>query len=74
MPKKDGLYVLDNIKESKIDINVIVVTSYNEQETIRACLIARSTLVTLVSYFSPMLGYNSFVIPPIKEGLSYTIL
>ena len=35
MPKKDGLYVLDNIKESKIDINVIVVTSYNEQETIR---------------------------------------
>ena len=35
MPRKDGLYVLDSIKESKINVNVIVVTSYNEQETIR---------------------------------------
>lgn len=35
MPKKDGLYVLDQIKQSKLNVNVIVVTSYNEQETIR---------------------------------------
>ena len=35
MPRKDGLYVLEQIKENKTPINVIVVTSYNEQETIR---------------------------------------
>ena len=35
MPKKDGLYVLDKIKENKLQTKVIVVTSYNEQETIR---------------------------------------
>lgn len=35
MPRKDGIYVLEKIKENKIPINVIVVTSYNEQETIR---------------------------------------
>lgn len=35
MPKKDGLFVLEQIKENKIKANVIVVTSYNEQETIR---------------------------------------
>ena len=35
MPKKDGLFVLEQIKENKIKANVIVVTSYNEQKTIR---------------------------------------
>lgn len=35
MPKKDGLFVLEQIKDNKIKANVIVVTSYNEQETIR---------------------------------------
>lgn len=35
MPKKDGLFVLEQMKENKIKANVIVVTSYNEQETIR---------------------------------------
>lgn len=35
MPHKDGLYVLEKIKEHKLQVNVIVVTSYNEQETIR---------------------------------------
>ena len=35
MPRKDGLYVLEKIKENKLPINIIVVTSYNEQETIR---------------------------------------
>ena len=35
MPKKDGLYVLENLKKEKININVIVLTSYNEEETIR---------------------------------------
>lgn len=35
MPHKDGIYVLEKIKETKIPVNVIVVTSYNEQETIR---------------------------------------
>ncbi len=35
MPKKDGLFVLEQIKENKIKANIIVVTSYNEQETIR---------------------------------------
>lgn len=36
MPKKDGIYVLERIKESKLNLKVIVVTSYNEQETIRS--------------------------------------
>ena len=35
MPRKDGIYVLEKVKESKLNINIIVVTSYNEQETIR---------------------------------------
>ncbi len=35
MPHKDGIYVLEKIKEEKLSVNVIVVTSYNEQETIR---------------------------------------
>lgn len=35
MPKKDGFYVLEKIKKIKTNIKVIVVTSYNEQETIR---------------------------------------
>ncbi len=35
MPRKDGLYVLEKLKEQKLSVNVIVVTSYNEQETIR---------------------------------------
>ena len=33
MPKKDGMYVLEKIKEEKLNIKVIVVTSYNEEET-----------------------------------------
>ena len=35
MPKKDGLYVLSEIKKRKIDCNVIVETSYNSQDAIR---------------------------------------
>ena len=35
MPKQDGLYVLEKIKQNKINTQVIVVTSYNEQETIK---------------------------------------
>lgn len=35
MPKKDGLYVLQQIKKKNIDCNVIVETSYNSQEVIR---------------------------------------
>lgn len=35
MPKKDGLYVLEEIKKRKIDANIIVETSYNAQEVIR---------------------------------------
>lgn len=35
MPHKDGTYVLEKIKEANLPVNVIVVTSYNEQETIR---------------------------------------
>lgn len=35
MPKKDGLYVLEQIRQRKIDCNVIVETSYNAQEVIR---------------------------------------
>ena len=36
MPKKDGLYVLEKMKEYHLTLNTIVVTSYNEQETIRS--------------------------------------
>ncbi len=35
MPKKDGIYVLEKIKENNLKRNIIVITSYNEQETIR---------------------------------------
>ena len=35
MPKQDGLYVLEKLKERKMNKRIIVVTSYNEQETIR---------------------------------------
>ena len=35
MPKKDGLYVLESMKEQKIIKDVIVLTSYNASETIR---------------------------------------
>ena len=35
MPKKDGLYVLEQIKQREIGCNVIVETSYNAQDVIR---------------------------------------
>jgi len=35
MPKKDGLYVLEQMKESNINKKVIVATSYNTSEVIR---------------------------------------
>ena len=35
MPKKDGLYVLDEMKKKNINKNIIVLTSYNTQEAIR---------------------------------------
>lgn len=35
MPKKDGLYVLDQIKQNNLDKKVIVETSYNASEVIR---------------------------------------
>jgi len=35
MPRKDGLYVLKELNARKIYKNIIVLTSYNEQETIR---------------------------------------
>ena len=35
MPKKDGLYVLEQLKKFKKQKNIIVLTSYNEQDTIR---------------------------------------
>ena len=35
MPNKDGLYVLEQMRERKIDKNVIVATSYNAMEVIR---------------------------------------
>lgn len=35
MPKRDGIYVLSKLKEKGIYKDVIVVTSYNEPETIR---------------------------------------
>lgn len=33
--QKDGIYVLEQIKENNLNLNIIVETSYNEQETIR---------------------------------------
>lgn len=35
MPVKDGMYVLNKLKEENINKNIIVLTSYNEPETIR---------------------------------------
>lgn len=35
MPKKDGLYVLNKLNEKNINKDIIVLTSYNEPETIR---------------------------------------
>ncbi|MEG2457441.1 MAG: sporulation transcription factor Spo0A [Bacilli bacterium] len=35
MPKRDGIFVLESMSDKHINKNVIVVTSYNEQETIR---------------------------------------
>ena len=35
MPKKDGIYVLNKIKSLGISKDIIVVTSFNEEETIR---------------------------------------
>ena len=35
MPKKDGIYVLKYMKQNNIKKNVIVMTSYNEEQTIR---------------------------------------
>ena len=35
MPNKDGLYVLEQMKQNNIDKNVIVATSYNTMEVIR---------------------------------------
>ena len=35
MPKKDGLYVLEEMKKKNLDKKVIVVTSYNTSEVIR---------------------------------------
>ncbi len=35
MPKKDGLYVLESMNDNKIDKKVIVITSYDAEETIR---------------------------------------
>lgn len=35
MPVRDGFYVLDYLKDNKINIPVIVVSSYNESDTIR---------------------------------------
>ena len=35
MPKKDGLYVLEELRKSKKQKNIIVLTSYNEPDTIR---------------------------------------
>ena len=35
MPKKDGMYVLQELKKQNISKNIIVATSYNAQDTIR---------------------------------------
>ena len=49
MPKKDGIYVLEQMKEKNINKNVIVETSYNASEVIRQ-----------VSEF----GVNYFILKP----------
>ena len=51
MPKKDGLYVLDEIKNRKIEANIIVETSYNAEDVIRQ-----------VSEF----GVNYFILKPFE--------
>ncbi len=35
MPNKDGIYFLDKLKENKINMNIIVVTSFNADEMVR---------------------------------------
>ena len=35
MPKKDGLYILEKLKEKNIDKKIVVLTSYNAPEVIR---------------------------------------
>ena len=35
MPKKDGIYILEKMRENGIDKKVIVATSYNASEVIR---------------------------------------
>lgn len=35
MPEKDGMYLLDKLRENNINLKILVLTSYNEQETIR---------------------------------------
>ncbi|MFA7514922.1 MAG: sporulation transcription factor Spo0A [Bacilli bacterium] len=51
MPKKDGLYVLDEMKKNHINKNVIVITSYNAQDIIR----------TVSDY-----GINYFILKPFE--------
>ena len=51
MPKKDGIYVLEEMKKRNIDKGVIVATSYNQQEVIRQ-----------VSEF----GVNYFILKPFE--------
>ena len=35
LPKKDGLYLLEKIKENNIDKKIIIVTAFNDADTIR---------------------------------------
>jgi two-component system response regulator (stage 0 sporulation protein A) len=35
MPKKDGFYVLEQLKQKQLELNIIVETSYNSQDAIR---------------------------------------
>ena len=35
MPKKDGFYVLEQLKQKQLEFNIIVETSYNSQDAIR---------------------------------------
>lgn len=35
MPNKDGLYFLDEIKKRKLNVNIIVITSFNSDEMLR---------------------------------------
>lgn len=60
MPKKDGLYVLDQIRNRGICANVIVETSYNSSEVIRE-----------VSEY----GVNYFILKPFElEDLEHRII